>query len=225
MAIRTLDLVVATIAFAVFLPVMAIVALLIWLESPRSEVIYKGTRIGRFAKPFTLYKFRTMVQDASRIGPAVTTSDDPRITRLGRVLRRTKLDELLSLWNVLKGEMSLVGPRPENEQSFALYTAEQRAVVDVRPGITSLATIKYRNEEQLLAGAVNLDAVYYEVMQDKLYIELEYLKRRNLLSDVGVLLSTVLVIANSDTSQWVLSWFGMNSTTATIANPRLSSGK
>jgi len=157
-----------------------------------------------------LFKFRTMVQDASKIGPAVTAGDDPRVTRLGRFLRKTKLDELPSLWNVIRGDMSLVGPRPENEKSFALYTPPQRAVVKVRPGITSLATLRYRNEEELLAGAADLEAAYHELMQEKLRIELEYLKRQTLWSDFEVLLYTLWAIVNPGASEKLFARFGID---------------
>jgi lipopolysaccharide/colanic/teichoic acid biosynthesis glycosyltransferase len=139
-------------------------------------------------------KFRTMVPNADRAGPLVTAGDDSRITPIGRSLRRTKLDELPTLWNVLKGDMSIVGPRPENPQSAALYTAEQQRVLTVRPGITSLATLKYRHEERLLAGAVDLEATYFYLMQDKLKLELEYVERQSFCLDLQIICRTLLAV-------------------------------
>jgi len=132
--------------------------------------------------------------DADCHGPLVTAGDDWRMTRIGRILRRTKLDELPTLWNVLKGDMSFVGPRPENPKSAELYSEEQRRIWTLRPGITSLATVKYRNEESILAGAKNLDARYFEIMQDKLTLELEYVDRRSFYMDLAILLRTLLAI-------------------------------
>src|SRR5262249_54254296 len=149
---RVFDFCVAAIGLVALLPIMAVLAIAVKLTSP-GEVVYRARRMGRFGQPFCMYKFRTMVTGADRIGPLVTAGDDPRITLLGRYLRHSKLDELPSLWNVLRGDMSLVGPRPENEVSVAQYTEAQRCVLKVRPGLTSLATLKYRNEEKLLARA------------------------------------------------------------------------
>lgn len=135
-----------------------------------------------------------MVTGADHVGPLITASDDPRVTRIGRFIRRTKLDELPTLWNVLKGDMSLVGPRPENPKSAALYNEKQQQIWRVRPGITSLATIKYRNEEALLASAENLDEKYFEIMQDKLRLELEYVQYRSLWLDASIILRTFSAI-------------------------------
>jgi len=190
---RILDLSLAVPALVLLSPVMVVTAVLVKLDS-RGGVLYRGRRIGRYGRPFYLIKFRTMVAGADRRGPLVTVAGDPRVTRLGRFLRRTKLDELPSLWNVVKGEMSLVGPRPENEVSVSLYTAEQRRVLSLRPGITSLATIKYRNEEELLAGRPSLDEAYFQIMQDKLSLELEYLRRRSIWLDLKILAQTVLAL-------------------------------
>ena len=127
------------------------------------------------ASPFRLYKFRRMVSDADKQGPGITATGDSRITRVGRFLRRTKIDELPQLINVLSGDMSLVGPRPEDPRYVTLYTPEQRRVLAVRPGITSAASLAYRHEEQLLAGA-DWETVYREeVLPAKLAIDLEYL--------------------------------------------------
>ena len=151
-------------------------------------------RVGKDARPFRIYKFRTMVVDAAWRGPGITTDADSRITRSGRLLRKTKLDELPQLINVVKGEMSLVGPRPEDPAYVALYTPEQRKVLSVCPGITSPASLHYRHEESLLTGA-DWETLYCtQVLPDKLAIDLAYLERRTLTSDLKILLQTVAAV-------------------------------
>ncbi len=140
-----------------------------------------------------MIKFRTMVAGAERAGPTVTAEGDPRITRIGRFLRRTKLDELPSLINVLQGEMSIVGPRPETPPWVSLYTPHERTVLSVQPGITSVATIQYRHEETILAGK-EIEEAYPPVMRNKLRIELEYLRNRSLATDMRIIALTVLAI-------------------------------
>jgi lipopolysaccharide/colanic/teichoic acid biosynthesis glycosyltransferase len=135
-----------------------------------------------------------MVVDAERIGPGITASGDTRITPLGRWLRRTKLDELPQLLNVLLGQMSLVGPRPEDPHYVALYTADERRVLDVCPGITSAAAIAYRHEEHVLSGSDWETTYRNEVMPAKLRIDLAYLEHRTLLTDVGLILQTMVAI-------------------------------
>jgi lipopolysaccharide/colanic/teichoic acid biosynthesis glycosyltransferase len=174
-------------------PLFLAIGCLIRLTSS-GPIFYGAVRIGRGGQPFTMYKFRTMVVDADKLGPLVTAADDPRITRIGRLLRRTKLDELPTLWNVLIGDMSLVGPRPENPNSATFYNEKQRQVWQVRPGITSLATIKYRHEERLLTGVEELEAKYFEIMHDKLGIELEYIERQSFMFDATILYRTILAI-------------------------------
>jgi lipopolysaccharide/colanic/teichoic acid biosynthesis glycosyltransferase len=161
-------------------------------------VFYRARRVGKNGRPFYLYKFRTMVVGADRLGPGITADGDGRITRLGRFLRCTKLDELPQLINVLKGDMSLVGPRPEDPRYVARYTAEQRRVLNVRPGITSPASLHYRHEEALLPGD-NWETVYLQqVMPHKLAIELDYLQRRTLRHDLGLILQTVWAVFKWD---------------------------
>jgi lipopolysaccharide/colanic/teichoic acid biosynthesis glycosyltransferase len=151
-------------------------------------------RVGRHGVPFKLYKFRSMVVNADKIGAGITTAHDPRITPIGRFLRRTKLDELPQLINVLRGEMSLVGPRPEDPRYVALYTEEQRRVLRARPGMTSLASVRYRNEQALLSGDDWETRYIQQIMPDKLAIDLQYIERATLLSDLGVLWQTFLAL-------------------------------
>jgi lipopolysaccharide/colanic/teichoic acid biosynthesis glycosyltransferase len=188
---RTFDMFASAVGIIVFLPIIGMVALAVRFTSP-GPVFYKSQRVGLGGKQFDMVKFRTMIVGADRKGPLVTAGDDARVTRIGRYLRRTKLDELPTLWNVLKGDMSIVGPRPENPGSAALYSEVQKEVWKIRPGITSLATLKYRNEESILAGAKDLEATYFQLMQDKLSLELEYLQRKSFSLDLRIICQTLV---------------------------------
>lgn len=187
---RLLDVAAAGIGLVVLSPLLAGLALWVRLSSP-GPVLHCAERTGRGGRPFRLYKFRSMVVNAAALGPGITTRDDPRVTRVGRFLRRTKLDELPQLLNVLKGEMSLVGPRPEDVRFVQRYSAEQRRILDYKPGITSAASLQFRNEEELLKGD-NWEAVYFEVlMPEKIRIDLAYLEKRTVVSDLGLILKTI----------------------------------
>ena len=187
---RIVDVVAATIGLIILSPLLAILAFIIKCDSP-GPVLYRARRAGKGGREFRLYKFRTMAADAHRRGPGVTGAGDPRITQAGRFLRRTKLDELPQLLNVLRGEISLVGPRPEDPRYVALYTPEQRRLLDVRPGITSMASLTYRNEERLLI-ADDWEAQYINsILLDKLSIDLAYQARRTITSDLVLLLRTI----------------------------------
>src|SRR5215469_281922 len=169
---RALDIVAALLVLVAAVPLLATVALAVAFESGR-PIFYHGWRVGRDGRIFRIVKFRTMVRGAG--GGAITVASDPRVTRVGRVLRRTKLDELPQLLNVLRGDMSLVGPRPEHPNYVRLYTEQQRRILSVRPGLTGIASVRYRNEEELLHGQ-NAEAVYRSlIMPDKLRLELDYL--------------------------------------------------
>lgn len=190
---RLLDVVAAAAGLVLLSPLLLALALAIKLDSP-GPVFFRARRVGRHAQEFSLYKFRSMVADAEKRGPGITAAGDQRVTRVGRFLRRTKLDELPQLINVLKGEMSLVGPRPEDPRYVALYTPEQRRVLEVRPGITSAASLAFRHEEQLLAGP-DWEQVYRtQVMPAKLAIDLAYLERRTLSGDLKLILQTIAAV-------------------------------
>lgn len=188
---RLIDVLAAAAGLLILSPLLLALALWVKLSSP-GPIFYRARRVGRGGQLFHLYKFRTMVADADRQGPGITTAGDSRITPVGRFLRRTKLDELPQLLNVLNGEMSLVGPRPEDPRYVALYNAEQQRVLQVRPGITSPASLQYRNESELLRGR-DWETVYtQEILPHKLALELDYLQKRSVWRDLGLIGQTVL---------------------------------
>ena len=186
---RMFDIAGATLGLVLAGPLLLILAVAIKIES-RGPVFFRGVRVGLHGHRFRIFKFRSMVADAEQSGPGITAAGDSRVTRLGRLLRRFKLDELPQLLNVLKGEMSLVGPRPEDPRYVAHYTAEQRRVLSVRPGITGAASVRYRHEEVLLRGP-DWETVYLTViMPDKLKIDLAYIEHWSFGSDLKVLVQT-----------------------------------
>jgi lipopolysaccharide/colanic/teichoic acid biosynthesis glycosyltransferase len=191
MAKRAFDLFWSLLGLVLLCPLLVLVALLVKLEGG-GPVFFRQVRVGRGGRPFRIWKFRTMVVDAEQQGRSITVGRDPRITRIGAILRDTKLDEIPQLLNVVAGEMSLVGPRPEVPRYVALYTEAQRAILALRPGITDLASIKYRNESELLAGAANPDEAYVQViLPDKVRINLSYAARASIWSDFLVILATL----------------------------------
>lgn len=190
---RSLDIVTSLAGLTLLSPLFLLVAVAIKLDSA-GPVFYRAVRVGREGRPFRVYKFRSMVKDADRGGPGITTADDERITKLGRLLRRTKVDELPQLINVFRGDMSLVGPRPEDPRYVALYTREQRQVLAVRPGITGPASVRYRHEEESLNGPDWEQVYIQEVMPHKLQMELDYLVRRTVWTDLGVILETMMTL-------------------------------
>jgi len=190
---RLFDLFVSLAGLVLLFPLFVAIAIAIKLDSP-GPVFFRGQRVGRGGHLFSIYKFRSMVAGAAQRGPGITAAGDARITGVGKVLRRAKLDELPQLLNVVRGEMSLVGPRPEDPRYVALYTSEQRRVLDVRPGITSLASINYRNEEAILSQSDRDNVYVSKVMPDKLAIELVYLDKQTFWRDLGVLALTFLAL-------------------------------
>ncbi len=152
--------------------------------------------MGRDFQPFWIFKFRTMVPDAPRLGGPITCGDDPRITRLGRFLRKTKIDELPQLINVLKGEMSLVGPRPEVPHYVELFRADYEEILRVRPGITDLASIKYRDEAAILGAAEDPEREYREcVLPEKIELAKQYVRQASLWTDIKIIATTLLKLA------------------------------
>ena len=191
---RAMDIVLSAAALCVLWPVLLLIALAIVVDDP-GPVFYRQVRVGRGGKPFRIFKFRTMVVDADKKGLSITVGRDSRITRVGAFLRKTKLDELAQLLNVLCGQMSFVGPRPEVPRYVELYTPYQRQVLLVRPGITDYASIAYRNENDLLAGADDPERMYIEtIMPDKIELNMKYLREISPLTDVRLILRTVLAV-------------------------------
>lgn len=186
---RCFDLFGAGIGLLLLWPLLLAIALVVKLTSP-GPAFFRSTRIGHRGRPFTLYKFRSMIDESEATGPAITAAGDPRVTPIGKTLRRLKLDELPQLLNVLRGEMSLVGPRPENPCYVALYSREQLQILDVKPGMTSPASLMFRNEEELLTGEDWENRYLHEVMPLKLAIDCEYARRRSILSDLRVIFAT-----------------------------------
>ncbi|MGC1377701.1 MAG: sugar transferase [Anaerolineales bacterium] len=192
---RIIDIVASALGLLLLAPVFAFLAFVIKRDSP-GPVFYRGPRMGKGDKPFLILKFRTMREDAaSYSGPRLTAQDDERITPLGKWLRDTKLNELPQLWNVLKGEMSLVGPRPEDPELAAAWPPEVRAqVLSVRPGITSPASVLYRDEEELLLTESLMQTYLGDILPSKLRLDQLYVRRRSLLLDLDVLFWTFLVL-------------------------------
>ena len=191
---RLMDIVISGGALLVIWPVLLVVALAIKIDDP-GPVFYRQVRVGRGGKTFRIFKFRTMVVDADKKGLAITVGRDNRITRVGALLRKTKLDELAQLINVFTGEMSFVGPRPEVPKYVDMYTPYQRQVLLVRPGITDYASIAYRNENDLLAGSDDPEKMYIEkIMPDKIELNMKYLREISPLADIRLILSTIVAV-------------------------------
>jgi len=194
---RPFDVLVAGLGMVALSPLYAVIAAAIKLDSP-GPVLYRATRAGRGGIAFTMFKFRTMQERRETHGPKITTHADRRITRVGRLLRPSRLDELPQLWNVLIGDMSLVGPRPEDPHYVELYDDQDRLVLFARPGITSLAALLYRDEERLLVGE-GWERVYVQqVMPAKLAIDRAYVERQSLRLDLKILAATALGLVGLD---------------------------
>lgn len=190
---RLLDIYISSMGLLSFTSLWIVIAVGVRLNSA-GPVLHRATRIGKDGQPFRLFKFRTMMVNADKIGPGITTTGDSRITSVGRFLRGTKLDELPQLVNVLRGEMSLVGPRPEDPYYVNLYTDEQQRVLTVRPGMTSLASVHYRHEEKLLNGEAWEEVYIYQIMPDKLALDLYYVEKQSLWLDLKILWQTGIAL-------------------------------
>ncbi len=189
---RLFDLVASLGALLVLFPLLLLIALAVMLGSP-GGAFFRQARVGLHGREFRLLKFRTMRPGSEAAGQLTVGGRDPRITGVGYFLRRTKLDELPQLWNILVGEMSIVGPRPEVPRYVALYSEAQRQVLTVRPGLTSLASIAYIDENEVLGRAAEPERAYIEeVMPAKLALDLRYVRERGLLLDLRIMLATAL---------------------------------
>lgn len=189
---RLFDILCSALGLLILSPVFLATSLAVGVTSP-GGVLFRQERMGKGGRPFTIYKFRTMRKDNT--GLKITTAGDSRITPVGRLLRKTKLDELPQLWNVLRGDMSFVGPRPEVREYTDLYTEEQRQIFLVRPGITGVASIRFRNENDLLMGSNDPNRTYIEeIMPEKIRLDLTYLPHAGVLTDIKLILETLAVV-------------------------------
>ena len=191
---RLFDLTFASIGLLLSAPIFSAVALLIKLEDG-GPIFYRGVRVGRYGKLFKIFKFRTMVVGAEKLGGPSTANDDPRITRAGRLIRKYKLDEVPQLINVFKGEMSLVGPRPEVQHYVDMFTEKERAILTVRPGITDWASMWNPDEGRILSGSPDPERTYMEEIRPiKLRLQLKYVRERSFFVDLGIILKTVATV-------------------------------
>ncbi len=189
---RIFDIVVGVLGLVLLSPLGAVVALLIKWDS-RGPVFFRQERVGRGFRPFFIYKFRTMVEDAPRRGGLITVGEDPRITRVGWYLRKTKIDELPQLINVVKGEMTFVGPRPEVHQYVELFRKDYEEILKVRPGITDLATLKYRDEADILGRSQDSEEEYVNrILPEKIHLAKEHLRRSSFILDLTLVFKTLL---------------------------------
>lgn len=188
---KVFDILFSFLGIIILSPVFLIIALIVKIDS-QGKVFYKQTRVGKDGIDFKLFKFRTMGSDSDKSGLLTVGERDTRITKSGYYLRKYKLDELPQLINILKGDMSFVGPRPEVRKYVEMYSEEQKEVLSALPGITDVASIKYRNENEMLEKSGNPEEYYINnIMPDKINLNLEYLKQRSFVKDIGVILKTL----------------------------------
>jgi lipopolysaccharide/colanic/teichoic acid biosynthesis glycosyltransferase len=192
---RCLDIAASIIALIVSAPLLFTISVLIKVDS-EGPIFYCGERVGRFGKPFKILKFRTMVVNAEKLGPSSTKEDDPRIRKIGMLLRELKLDELPQIFNILMGDMSLVGPRPQVLWAVETYSEEERKIIlSVRPGITDYASIKFCNEGAILKGSADPDRDYMEkIHPEKTRLAMQYVKDRSFKIDLKILYETLLTL-------------------------------
>ena len=191
---RLFDIIVSSVLIVVCSPIMLILAICIKIDS-KGPVMFRQRRVTTYNRVFRIFKFRTMVTDAEKKGTQVTTNNDPRVTKVGKLIRGCRLDELPQLFNVFLGDMTFVGTRPEVEKYVAAYTDEMMATLLLPAGITSVASIKYKDEERLLEAAENTDEVYInEVLPEKMKYNLETLKNFSFFGDIKIMFQTVFAV-------------------------------
>lgn len=196
MAKRLLDICVSVCGILALSPLFLVVSFLI-KQVDDGPVFYRGERIGQNGAPFRIFKFRSMVMNAEKIGGSSTADDDPRITKIGHKLRRLKVDEIPQLLNVLKGDMSLVGPRPEVRHYTNMFSKEEKAILSVRPGITDWASLWNPNEGKILAGSPDPDKTYMEkIRPTKLKLQLNYVREKSLRHDLVIILKTIKTVVS-----------------------------
>jgi len=191
---RIFDIISSLIALIVLSPLLGGTAIIIKLDSP-GPVFYRGIRVGKRGRLFSTFKFRTMVVDAEKKGGASTADDDPRITDVGKILRKYKLDEMPQLFDVLRGTMSIVGPRPEVKHYVDMFTEEEKVILTVRPGITDWATLWNPDEGVILAGSEDPEKTYMEeIRPEKIRLQLKYVKEQSLRNDMKIIFDTVKTV-------------------------------
>lgn len=187
---RLVDVLLSILGLLVLSPLFLVIAVAICVDTPGS-VLFRGERIGKNGVPFRIFKFRTMISNAANIGPGITPCDDVRVTRVGKFLRQTKFDELPQLINVLIGDMSLVGPRPEDPRYVRFYTQAQQSVLSVKPGMTSPASLQFYEESSLLKGEDWERYYIEEILPKKLGVDIEYMNRATIWSDLWIIMRTI----------------------------------
>ncbi len=194
---RLFDIVFSLFGLLLVSPLFLVIAVLIKIESP-GQAFYRGERVGKGGKIFRIFKFRTMVPDAEKLGGPSTAGDDPRLLKIGLFLKKYQLDELPQLINVLKGEMSLVGPRPEVKMYVDMMTDEERSIIlSVKPGMTDLASLFNFHEGEVLRGSPDPEKTYQEkIRPEKIRLQIEYVKNRSFLLDLKIVIKTILKIFN-----------------------------
>ena len=191
MAKRIFDILFSIVGLILFSPLLLTICILIKLEGG-GPVFYRGVRVGKNGTLFRIYKFRSMVVNAEKIGGSSTADDDPRITKIGKFVRKYKLDELPQLINVLKGEMSFVGPRPEVQHYVNMFTKEEKSILTVSPGITDWASLWNSDEGAILAGSPDPERTYMEeIRPEKIRLQLKYVKERSFFTDISIILQTI----------------------------------
>jgi len=193
---RAFDIFFSLLGLIIASPLFLILAIAIPMES-HGPLFYRGVRVGLWGKPFRIFKFRSMVADAERKGAASTHEQDSRVTRCGRLVRRFKLDEIAQLLNVIKGDMSLVGPRPEVQKFVDLYTEDEKIILSVRPGITDWSSIRFHNEGEIIAasGIADADEAYAKLIRpEKLRLQMKYVREHTLLIDIKILICTIITV-------------------------------
>ncbi|MBU0507190.1 MAG: sugar transferase [bacterium] len=193
---RIFDLVLSSFGLIIMSPFILLFALAIKIDS-KGPVFYRGVRVGRGGKSFRIYKFRSMVADAEKSGVSSTSGQDMRVTRMGNLIRKFKMDEISQLINVFLGDMSLVGPRPEVQKFVDLYNEEEKQILNARPGITDWSSIKFHNEGEIIeqSGIADADEAYAKLIRpEKLRLQLKYIRERNLWIDIKIIVATIATI-------------------------------
>lgn len=190
---KVFDFLTSSTSLVILSPLFLLISLLIWIDSG-NPIFYKGERVGLNGKKFNILKFRTMVQNAEKIGASSTSEEDPRLTRIGKILRKYKLDEFPQLINILKGEMSFVGPRPEVVKFVNLYTEEEKKILKVKPGITDWASLKFDNEGEIIkkSGIKDYDEAYAKLIRpEKINLQLKYADNHSFWIDIEIIFKTI----------------------------------